>query len=96
VPHGGNFNCALLTSGAVRCWGDNDFGQLGDGTRISQLSPQLVPGLTGVVQISAGLTYACAVTDAGALLCWGDELAVLSGGATSPNANRLTPTPIQF
>jgi len=66
---GDTFACALSVTGAVSCWGDNQYGQLGDGTRIRHTSPEVVPGLTGVVQISAGATQACAVTDAGALLC---------------------------
>jgi alpha-tubulin suppressor-like RCC1 family protein len=93
---GGNFACAMLAGGSVSCWGNNDFGQLGDGTRVSRSSPQLVPGLTGIVQISAGNSDACAVTNAGALLCWGDGLAQIYGAGGSPDENRLTPTPVRF
>ena len=50
---GDTFACALSVTGAVSCWGDNQYGQLGDGTRIRHTSPEVVPGLTGVVQISA-------------------------------------------
>src|SRR5262249_22043433 len=74
---GGFHTCALLTTGAVRCWGRNNFGQLGygnvnnlgDNEPINNLSD--VP-LTGTVRkIVAGDLHTCALTNAGTLRCWG-------------------------
>jgi hypothetical protein len=74
VNAGGFHTCAYLTSGAVRCWGWNLFGQIGDGTRIDRVSPTQVIGLTsGVVANATGGTHSCALSDAGALKCWGDN-----------------------
>lgn len=69
--------CALLTTGAVRCWGGNDYGQLGyghsqrlgDNEPISGL-PNL--SLTGAVRkLVAGGHHTCALTLSGSLRCWG-------------------------
>lgn len=42
---GGNRNCVRTGDGAVRCWGENYYGVLGDGTTMTRLSPTLVPNL---------------------------------------------------
>lgn len=74
VTGGGFHACAYLTSGAVRCWGWNLFGQIGDGTRLNRVSPTAVIGLSsGIVAMATGGTHSCALSDAGALKCWGDN-----------------------
>ncbi|MBK6534435.1 MAG: hypothetical protein IPF99_34190 [Deltaproteobacteria bacterium] len=52
--------CARLGDGSVRCWGNNRYGQLGDGTVTNRSNPTLVPGLTGVVELAAGGQHTCA------------------------------------
>src|SRR5262249_28447722 len=70
---GGNseFNCALLTDGTVRCWGNNNYGQLGDGTTIEHNTPVAVVGLTGVAEIAVGSAHVCARVTDGTVRCWG-------------------------
>ncbi|MGY1621105.1 protein kinase [Geodermatophilus sp. SYSU D00965] len=48
---------ALLREGTVRIWGDNQFGELGDGTTNRLLTPTVVPDLTGVAAIAVGGFY---------------------------------------
>ena len=40
---GGYYTCARTTSNAVYCWGQNNFGQLGDGTTVNRNEPVAVP-----------------------------------------------------
>ena len=74
---GGFYTCALMDAGhggGVKCWGDNAYGQLGDGTRINRTMPVAVSGLAGGVStVVAGLSHTCALTSAGGIECWGDN-----------------------
>ena len=78
--------CALLDTGAVKCWGSNAEGQLGDGTTEQREAPVDVPSLpSGVVQISAGYRYTCALLDTDAIKCWGYNALGQLGDGTKEN-----------
>ena len=72
---GFGFTCALAEDGTLRCWGRNESGQLGDGTREPRATPAPVPGLSGVTAISTGGEQACAVLADRTVRCWGELLA---------------------
>jgi hypothetical protein len=71
IAAGGNHACALLDDTTVRCWGGNEFGQLGDGSTEDRLEPVEVVGLRDVVALSAGRGFTCALVRDGSVSCWG-------------------------
>jgi alpha-tubulin suppressor-like RCC1 family protein len=90
IQAGAVFSCALTTSGAVKCWGSNSNGELGDGTQTTQFAPVDVAGLSsGVTDLSVGWNHACAVTSTGGIQCWGANGGWQLGDGTQ--SNRSTP-----
>lgn len=71
VSASGDFACALLPGGIVSCWGENDHGQLADGTVTGRTTPDTVAGLPETVQVVATANHACALAVDGTILCWG-------------------------
>lgn len=93
IAAGLTHTCALTTAGGIRCWGDNAFGRLGDGTSNDSAVPVDVLGLSsGVLSVSAGGQHTCAVTVAGGLKCWGANPAGQLGDGTTEA--RLSPTDV--
>ncbi len=79
---GNGHTCALLSSGKVKCWGNNDDGQLGLGdtnsrggspTDMSDALPAVDISSTPVKKIALGLVNTCAILQTGALKCWGNN-----------------------
>lgn len=72
-------SCAVRTNSTVICWGDNTFGQLGDGTFNTTHIPQQVLGggsgaalLNNVTKIVSGRQNVCALRSNGTVFCWGE------------------------
>ncbi len=92
IAAGACHTCALTLSGAVKCWGDNGFAQLGIGSsRSKRLTPADVSGLSsGVKAITAGRQHTCALTVAGGVKCWGYN----SDGRLGDGASTKRKTPV--
>jgi len=81
IAAGGRHTCALLDSGQVKCWGDNEVGQLGLGdTNPRGDEPGEMNDALRAVDLGAGRTataigaggrHSCAVLDDGGVKCWG-------------------------
>lgn len=80
VAVGGEHACALAETGAVWCWGDNNRGNLGDGTAVEfSTTPVRVVGLDDATAITAGSSHTCALRRTGSVVCWGDNAAFQLG-----------------
>ena len=64
--------CAIDARGQVACWGHNESGQVGDGTRILRPQPRLVEGIEGATSLVASALGTCAIVAHGAVTCWGN------------------------
>jgi alpha-tubulin suppressor-like RCC1 family protein len=94
--------CALLQGGTVECWGDNEFGELGNGTTTGPstcvsgygcaTTPVAVSGLSGVTSIAAGDAHTCALLQGGTVECWGNNAAGQLG--TGSVASSTTPVAV--
>lgn len=85
-------SAAVSDDGTVWTWGDNRWGQLGDGTNTARLSPVQVP-ISNVKTISAGFDITVALKNDGTVWAWGDNhYGQLSDGT---NINRNTPAQVK-
>ena len=76
ISTGTFMTCAITTDGMGYCWGENDEGQLGNGTTNSrQMTPAevLFPSGYTPVSISAGDDFSCALMDNRKVMCWGEN-----------------------
>lgn len=89
ISAGGHHSCAVLADASVACWGENDYGELGDGSHGQSSVPVPVTGFVGeAAGISAGIRHSCARSRAGGLQCWGgDGFAQLGNGADGASSN---------
>jgi len=80
--------CALMNLGRVRCWGNNQFGQLGNGTNLTGITAGDV-GIGGdkITTIAAGWGHTCAATEKGEILCWGKNEFGQLGNGTNTDSN---------
>ena len=63
--------CILVAGRKLKCWGDNEFGELGDGTMTGSRAPVAVKGVTNATAISAGGNATCSLLSDGHVKCWG-------------------------
>ena len=100
VGGGGYYTCALLDNGDVKCWGSDEYGQLGDGGPLwysSSPTDLNAPSTTAIdlgagrtaIAIAAGSYHTCAILDNGDVKCWGwDNYGQLGDGGSNTNTQR--------
>jgi alpha-tubulin suppressor-like RCC1 family protein len=94
---GGFHVCALEAgSGQVLCWGENQYGQVGDGTTEDARQATAVTGLSGASSVAAGMgSYStCAIVAGGHVDCWGENRWGQLGNGTTNTGPTIAPTPV--
>jgi alpha-tubulin suppressor-like RCC1 family protein len=89
---GSAHTCGLTTQGQVFCWGQNTFGQLGDGGTDNALGPVAVDSDVSFDQVVAGATHTCARATDRTAYCWGRNPYGQVGDGT--NEDRTVPVPV--
>lgn len=88
---GGAHTCGLDANGKAFCWGDNNIGQIGDGTMGNmRLAPTPVVTPLRFTEIQAGNSHTCALTREGKAFCWGNGVGIGQG----TGADALSPTAV--
>ena len=87
VSAGYYHTCGVTVTGDAYCWGQNDSGQLGDGSTTDRLTPVLVAGGLSFNSVSAAIDHTCGVTATGDAYCWGqNDYGQLGDGSTAWSA----------
>jgi alpha-tubulin suppressor-like RCC1 family protein len=90
VAVGFGHSCAIAAGGALRCWGLNKYGELGNGTatEVPVKAPVDVKGLSsGVTAVASSSLTTCAIVDGGGVKCWGHNLDGEVGDGTTQDSS---------
>jgi len=85
IAAGWAHSMALKNDGTLWAWGNNQYGQLGDGTTNDEYTPIQVSGLSGITAISAGELHSVALKNDGTVWAWGDNFVGQLGDGTTNN-----------
>lgn len=88
VAVGGGFTAVLQSDGRVMTWGDNLYGQLGNGVVWEAPTPLQIPGLASVQMISAGYDHVLALKQDGTVWAWGSNMQGQLGDCLPSNRNQ--------
>src|SRR5882672_917733 len=94
IAGGGYHTCVLMTDQSVRCFGENNWGQLGNGGFANASTPVTASGLTTAVSAGAGIEHSCALLADGTVRCWGTNFVGQLGNGTIGGGSAI-PTTVQ-
>ncbi len=96
IDAGHSHTCGVKADGTGWCWGDDTYGQLGNGaTTGSQISPSQVSGTGSWLIILAGERTTCGTKTDGTNWCWGSDQYGELGNGSSLTANQISPSPVE-
>ena len=93
VLAGSYHTCAILNDGSVKCWGRNNYGQLGYGDTTERSAPPATATVNlgddmTAIQLAAGQNHTCAILNDNSLKCWGlDDNGQVGDGSGNENCN---------
>lgn len=92
ISVGAGHACALTARGSIECWGDNEYGQLGRGSRTDVRLPpgEALAASSSYTSVTVGYNHVCATTAAGDALCWGQ----ISTGVLGNGESRWSAVPV--
>jgi alpha-tubulin suppressor-like RCC1 family protein len=91
IAGGTSHTCALYSTGVVKCWGSNFYGQLGDASNSDSSVPVAVSGIVGATDLALGANHSCAMLSNGRVYCWGaDNAGQLGDSVALSNKNTST------
>jgi|GEM_PF-1342087 len=96
ITAGSFHTCAILNTGTTTCWGNDFYGQLGNGSNTDSTTPVTVdlPVGTTATTITAGPYHTCAILNTGTTTCWGsNDNGQLGNGS---NTDSATPVTVDF
>ena len=80
---GATHTCGITLDRTTLCWGQNNFGQVGDGSLSNRVAPTLVLGGVVMQTVGTGEAFSCGLSTTGKVYCWGAVEGV--GVSTSPH-----------
>ena len=95
ISAGRDHTCVLRRDSSIYCWGNNNYGQLGNGEQgdgweddsAYSVIPVQVKNISDATAISAGLVHTCALIKDGTIRCWGNnEIGKLGTGTNSSSS----------
>ena len=93
VLAGRDHTCGVTDTNHIRCWGDNEYGQLGNGALGgTQYNQGLVDSMEQFTAVTGGAMHSCGLTVTGAAFCWGDNSSGQLG--TGDTTARYSPTAV--
>ena len=87
ISAGSDYSLALFYNGTVMSWGENNLGQLCNGTTVDSTSPVNVTGLTNVKAIATGDSHSLALLNDGTIMAWGSGAYGQLGDGERSNSN---------